>query len=208
MSYGRSLPQHLVPLLQEPFGILSHWLKRTIPILKQTQKIKPAASNNENSTVATLWFQDYLKAFSPRLGLYGPAYMGQDLLGSALVEMLEQNKFYVRTIDINSIVSTDLTSVDSLILSSFCELKRHQKAALYVPNLHSWWYTANPSTRDTFLSLLDQTRHASIIVLLTMEWEKEEIPFEISNLFSTFSTQQTFTGDWNKAICIMEPSKV
>ena len=161
---------------------------------------------------APLWIQDYLKSFCPRLAIYGLPSMGQDLLGSAMVEMLEQSGFYVRSIDISSLVSAE-TTTDSLVLAAFCELKRHRQAALYLPNLHAWWDSAPASTKEVFLSLLEQTRHASLMVIMTMEWEADEIPSEISSFFPDLGYSQDVLrckkfGDWKFAIGLAAPDEV
>lgn len=137
--------------------------------------------------------------------------MGQDLLGSAMVEMLEQSGYYVRSIDISSLVSAE-TTTDSLVLAAFCELKRHRQAALYLPNLHAWWDSAPVSTKEVFLSLLEQTRHASLMVIMTMEWEADEIPYEISSFFPDLRSKDVLRrkkfGDWKFAIGLAAPDEV
>ena len=187
-----------------------------IPILKQTQRIKPAPSFEDSSEVTNtgngtgLWIQDYLKSFSPMLLIYGPCLMGQDLLGSALVEILEQNSFYVRSIDIGSLISVDV-SLESIILTAFCELKRHKQAALYLPNLHTWWNTVSDAAKEIFLSLLEQTRHASLMVLINMEWELSEIPSEISAFFPNLESNDPGCrkiGDWKYAYYLSAPDEV
>ena len=182
-----------------------------IPIIKQTQRIKPAPSIEDSLETRdiTLWIQDYLKSFSPMLLIYGPALMGQDLLGSAIVEILEQNGFYVRSIDIGSLISVDI-SIESIILTAFCELKRHKLAALYLPNLHSWWNTVSETTKEIFLSMLEQTRHASLMILINMEWEYAEIPSEISSFFPSLkpSLNCKKSRDWKYSYYLEAPDYV
>lgn len=212
-SFGRSLPQHLAPLLKVSFEKISSWVHSVIPLLKQTQRIKPAPSLDDPhaSSSNPLWIQDYLKSFAPRLAIYGPASMGQDLLGASVVEILEQGGFYVRSIDISSLISSD-TTTDALILSAFCELKRHRQSALYLPNIHAWWDGASDATKEVFISLLKQTRHASLLVVMTMEWSLDEIPQEVSSFFPSirsgdFTGHSKRFGDWKVAFPLSSPDE-
>ena len=212
--FGRTLPLHLLPLLKGHFDFLSKWIQKILPILKLTRTVKSIPSLESallQQPVGVLSVHDYLKSFSPKICLYGSPKMGQDLLGSSLVVILEQNDVYVKTLDISSLISNvDYNSPDAAILTAFCELKRHVSSALYLPDLHSWWYTCAQSTRDTLINLLDQSRHSSLLVIMTMEFEKEEIPTELHGFFSNLTTQiraKNF-GNWKIAYHIEEPDIV
>ncbi|KAJ3359310.1 hypothetical protein HDU91_004964, partial [Kappamyces sp. JEL0680] len=194
LTFGRPLPQHVFPLLEGYYGELSEWLKKVIPVLKQSQRLKPAQPMGSVVSRPALCVQDYLKCYSPRLCLYGSPGAGQDLIGSALMAVLEEEEFYIRTVDANTLISNDSTQ-DSILLGSFCELKRHRRAVLYLPSLHSWWYSVQPSTRDNLLNLLDQTRHSSLFIVMTMEWLREEIPAEICSFVEMDGPGRRF-GEW------------
>lgn len=102
MNIGNPLPQHLYPLLESSFSTLSKLVRSYIPLLEQARVLQSSSDKSK----APLWVQDYLKGLEPRLLIFGIPGMGQQYLGSALIDILQKSKFFIQTIDLVSISSS------------------------------------------------------------------------------------------------------
>lgn len=176
-SFARTIPLHLSTLLRRADLQMREWFNKVRPVMDQVD-------------VDT---RDYLHAFSPRLAILGSVGNGQDVLGSAMVAILEEEGMYVRTVGMAT------TEVD--FVAAFLEVRRHRLAALYLPAMHSWWY-ATDSKRDTFLGLLDEARHSRVVVVMTMEWTQDEMPTELGTYFCNLDGRRRRVDDWRIGVVV------
>jgi SpoVK/Ycf46/Vps4 family AAA+-type ATPase len=180
-------------LLEKHQQSLSKWLSRVMPLINKSVQSKPFPNQ--------VRIHDYLKSFSPKLLLYGPAHNGVEAIALDVIAQLEQEKYFVRTLDLNGLVSHHETT-ESLITSCFHELKRHPKNALFFPRLDSWWNALPEPNQQLVLQCVKSV--GNTVLLISTEWELEQIPFEWTALFPSWTANQH--GTWRIAYRLELPS--
>jgi hypothetical protein len=178
-------------LLRNSIEIIEKWLKNVIKLIERSK-----------STGQGVKIQDFFRQFSPKLALYGPSGMGQAKLGSHAISILQQHKFYCRTLDITSFVSSH-ENIDSIILTCFGELKRHDKVCVYFQNIDQYWDELSKQTQDLICNLLQRGR---VLIIVSMDCELVDFPQELLPLFPKPSGITSKNYDWNKIQRISSPS--
>jgi DNA polymerase III delta prime subunit len=194
LQIGKPLSPTITTLLEKHKQSLSKWLGRVIPLINKSVQSKPFPNQ--------VRIHDYLKSFSPKLLLYGPPHNGVEAVALDLIAQLEQEKFYVRTLDLNGLVSHQETT-ESLITACFHELKRHPKHVLFFPRLDSWWNALPEPNQQLVLQFVKAL--GNTVLLATTEWELEQIPFEWGSLFPSLNTNQL--GTWRMSYRLDLPSR-
>lgn len=143
-----------------------------------------------------------LRVFRPRLLVAGRSGMGQNFLGSAILQHLEG--FHVQSLDLATLVGDPSRVRDAFLFCSlsfsdaigwpqtpeagivqiFTEAKRHKPSIIYIPALVSWSASVGDSAKNTIKSLLDSLDPSDPILLLAVAEEPfSDIPHDIKSWF-------------------------
>lgn len=72
----------------------------------------------------------------PRLLINGPKGNGQQYVGAAILNYLEE--FNVQNLDLASLVSESSRTIEAAVVQSFMEAKKRQPSVVFIPNLDIW----------------------------------------------------------------------
>ncbi|KAH9252782.1 hypothetical protein BASA81_009293 [Batrachochytrium salamandrivorans] len=148
--YGRPLSLTLSILLRDAHAAMGRVICSISEILRHAHKQQPYSANSfDGSDHAGVSLQNghggqavsaiqYLKAFEPRILVVGEDGMGQEAIGAAAIDMLQSEKYFIETVDATVLLSRS-ESIESSLIQSFRELKRHKPSVLYLPRIDSLW---------------------------------------------------------------------
>lgn len=184
------LPEHLEPLLSNELALITQKLSKLIPNVKKMTSLEEAmfidpTENDEDGGFAKhelLRRLESTRICRPRLLLTGKPGNGQQYLGSAILNYLEG--FNVQHLDLSSIFNDSTRSIETAIIQSFIEARRHQPSIIFIPNIDIWYLTLPESAKSTFESLLRSLKSNERIMLLGLsECELNEIDGGLRHLF-------------------------
>ncbi|QID85314.1 TAT-binding protein-like protein 7, AAA ATPase [Saccharomyces pastorianus] len=99
----------------------------------------------------------------PRLLINGPKGNGQQYVGAALLNYLED--FNVQNLDLASLVSESSRTIEAAVVQSFMEAKKRQPSVVFIPNMDIWINTI-PENVILVLSGLFRSLQSNEMVLL------------------------------------------
>ncbi|KAH6585079.1 hypothetical protein BASA60_000674 [Batrachochytrium salamandrivorans] len=213
--YGRPLSLTLSILLRDAHAAMGRVICSISEILRHAHKQQPYSANSfDGSDHAGVSLQNghggqavsaiqYLKAFEPRILVVGEDGMGQEAIGAAAIDMLQSEKYFIETVDATVLLSRS-ESIESSLIQSFRELKRHKPSVLYLPRIDSLWDMFDDRTRGVFLSLLRMNRHELYLILATSHGELDDLSVDIQSLFFAEIASHSNFG-WKRIIHMKPP---
>lgn len=183
-SVPEPLPEIIKPLLQEQFqevqSLLSSILPKSTSHLQRDtsliqhyidyQDMEDEDQGMSGSLTTAFGKHELLNQISqsrickPRLLITGPTGNGQQYIGAAILNSLEE--FNVQKLDIASLLSESSRSIESAIVQGFVEARKRQPSVIYIPNLDIWARTVPATAILTLSSLLRSLQSNDRILLL------------------------------------------
>ena len=102
----------------------------------------------------------------PRLLITGPIGNGQQYIGAAILHYLEE--YNVQRLDLASLVSENLKSMEATVVQSFIEARKRQPSIIFIPNIDIWQRTVPESVILTLSSLLRSLQSKERVLLLAV----------------------------------------
>ncbi|KAF1814902.1 AAA-domain-containing protein [Eremomyces bilateralis CBS 781.70] len=167
-SGAAPLPKEVEPLLKDQLQQISALIDSIVPQKKKLTALQEAEYDDredEEGFEREIMQQSFEKArvFRPRLLIRGGHGMGQNYLGSALLNKFET--LHVQSFDLATLLEDSARSPEAAVVQLFKEARRHKPSVIYVPNVDVWYETMTPSVIKTFTSLL-RTLHPNDPVLV------------------------------------------
>lgn len=183
-SVPEPLPEIIKPLLQDQFQEVQNLLSAILP--KSTSHLQRDTSliqhyidyqdmEDEDQTISgslttTFGKHELLNQISqsrickPRLLITGPTGNGQQYIGAAILNSLED--FNVQKLDVASLLSESSRSIESAIVQGFVEARKRQPSVIFIPNLDIWTRTVPATAILTLSSLLRSLQSNDRVLLL------------------------------------------
>lgn len=120
----------------------------------------------------------------PRLLINGPKGNGQQYVGAAILNYLEE--FNVQNLDLASLVSESSRTIEAAVVQSFMEAKKRQPSVIFIPNLDIWINTV-PTNVILVLSGLFRSLQSNEKILLLCLAEDLDISEAGNGILSDFA---------------------
>ncbi|CAI7147856.1 BEM_collapsed_G0023860.mRNA.1.CDS.1 [Saccharomyces cerevisiae] len=120
----------------------------------------------------------------PRLLINGPKGNGQQYVGAAILNYLEE--FNVQNLDLASLVSESSRTIEAAVVQSFMEAKKRQPSVVFIPNLDIWINTI-PENVILVLSGLFRSLQSNEKILLLCLAENLDISEVKNGILSDFA---------------------
>ncbi|PNS21444.1 hypothetical protein CAC42_1223 [Sphaceloma murrayae] len=168
-SGSAPLKKSVEPLLRQSLQEIEARVNDLIPRIKKRTALQEAEYDDRDDELGfekenLLREFEGARLFRPRLLINGREGMGQQYLGSALL-----NKFdglYVANFDLSNIFKDSTRSTEAAIVQMFEEVKRHKPSVVYIPNVDIWYGALQPTTIQTFVGLMRSLPPAEPVLLL------------------------------------------
>ncbi|XP_033120277.1 ATPase family AAA domain-containing protein 2-like [Anneissia japonica] len=123
--------------------------------------------------------------YQPRILVTGHRNLGQSShLAPALLHHMEH--LAVHCLDLPALYAVTAKSPEESCAQVFREARRTCPCVIYMPHVAQWWLACSETMKATFLTLLEDLPSTTPILLLaTSEASKEDMPEELSELFTT-----------------------
>ncbi|CAI4063048.1 hypothetical protein SKDZ_07G5080 [Saccharomyces kudriavzevii ZP591] len=125
----------------------------------------------------------------PRLLVNGPKGNGQQYVGAAILNYLED--FNIQNLDLASLVSESSRTIEAAVVQSFMEAKKRQPSVVFIPNLDIWINTI-PENVVLILSGLFRSLQSNEKVLLLCLAENLDISEVENGILSDFDFGKNF----------------
>ncbi|KAF2815096.1 AAA-domain-containing protein [Mytilinidion resinicola] len=177
-SGAAPLPKPIAPLLRTPLEDIAKLLDEILPQKKKLTALEEAQFDDrddekgfERENMQRAF--ESSRIFRPRLLISGLQGMGQQYLGSALLNKFEG--LHVQSFDLPTLLEDSARSPEAAIIQLFKEVRRHKPSVIYIPNVDVWYQTVEPKVIKTFLSLLRSVPPNDPVLLLgVLELGSEE----------------------------------
>lgn len=197
-SGAAPLSKGIAPLLRSPLEKIAKILDEIIPQKKKLTALEEAQFDDrddekgfERETMQRAF--DSARVFRPRLLITGLQGMGQQYLGSALLNKFEG--LHVQSFDLPTLLEDSARSPEAAVIQLFKEVRRHKPSVIYIPNVDVWYQTVEPKVIKTFTSLLRTLPpNDPVLVLGILELASDSDkpdPAMLRDLFG-FSTKNQF----------------
>lgn len=174
VTIGRKLLPVLEPLLQEPLDHILKTLGRSFPhgLDQNLAKVKVSASVRPAQML-----------------LLGNGYThGQSYLAGAIMHTMEHIHSHI--LDLSSLHKEFGRSAEEACVQVFHEAKRNVPSIIYIPNIDLLWRLLSDTTLAIFVAQLIQLDpNSPILILATADSLYEDIPDQITNLFSRYRNE-------------------
>ncbi|KAF2501832.1 AAA-domain-containing protein [Lophium mytilinum] len=168
-SGAAPLPKPIAPLLRTPLEDIAKLLDEILPQKKKLTALEEAQFDDrddekgfERENMQRAF--ESSRIFRPRLLISGLQGMGQQYLGSALLNKFEG--LHVQSFDLPTLLEDSARSPEAAIIQLFKEVRRHKPSVIYIPNVDVWYQTVEPKVIKTFLSLLSSVPPNDPVLLL------------------------------------------
>ncbi|CCH60477.1 hypothetical protein TBLA_0C06850 [Henningerozyma blattae CBS 6284] len=104
------------------------------------------------------------RIFKPNLLIIGPPGNGQQYIGSAILNHLEH--FNTQTLDIASVLSDSLKTMEAVVTQCFVEARKRQPSAIFIPNIDIWCNSVSINVIMTLVSLFRSLQSNEKILLI------------------------------------------
>ncbi|KAF2230676.1 AAA-domain-containing protein [Viridothelium virens] len=155
-SAASPLAADIEPLLRTPLDQIVRLLDDIIPQKKKATALEEAQFDDrdddgfERETMQRNFERS--RIFRPRLLIRGVQGMGQQYLGSALLNKFES--LHVQSFDLPTLLEDSSRAPEAAIVQLFKEVRRHKPSVIYIPNVDVWYETVSSAVIKTFTSLL------------------------------------------------------
>jgi SpoVK/Ycf46/Vps4 family AAA+-type ATPase len=171
------LAKNIEPLLRKPLADILKIIDDLIPRRKKLSALEEAQYDDREDEKGferetTLRNFESGRIFRPRLLISGLEGMGQQYLGSALLNKIEG--LHVQSFDLPTILDDSTRTPEAAITQLFTEVKRHKPSAIYIPHVDIWYQLLPPMAVKTFRMLLQGLTANDPVLLLGMMEQMNE----------------------------------
>lgn len=165
------LEQSVEPLLRDALNDIAKLLDEVLPQRKKLTALEEA-QYEERDNVHGFQQQTRQSTFErsrihrPRLLIRGRQGMGQQHIGSALLNKFE--RLHVQSFDLATILGDSASSPEATITRLFTEVKRHKPSVIYIPNVDVWYHTIGASAARLFNGLLQSLSPSDQVLVLAI----------------------------------------
>ncbi|KAL7298438.1 hypothetical protein TKK_0008226 [Trichogramma kaykai] len=178
----RVLPPEIRPLLEDRLSQIVATLCAVCPpeMISVAVSAAAAAADDGSTTRSSAYSTN-----CPRLLLCGLDDCHTRHLGPAVLHTLEHLPCHI--LDVTSLFEETGRAVEESMIQKVKAARHTLPSLLYVPDVLSWWDLVDEVARVVFVSLIKSLdRSVHILVLMTARCSRDNLPFEIADLFTEY----------------------
>ena len=183
-AVARSLPEHMLPLFETPFGDISKFLTSAYP--------------NFFAETSGITWQSHVPVYRPRLLIKSPKKNGISHLTSAVLGAFE--KVPINVLTLSQLLTDASLSPESAIVRFLQEARRSLPAVLFIPNLDFFWNNISATCQKIIQQFIEYqlSPGEALLILASVEVDQnvdEEFSemcekwFPVENLYNLLTPQ-------------------